>query len=271
MHAVGACDACAYGMGGVVFLGRTGSPPIVWRARFLDHIRRQVVSDANPKGTVTNSDLELAATIAQHDVTAAHHLPTPGCIFTATDNTPALAWQRKGSTTTTGPAAYLLRIQALHQRRHAYTTQLAHITGEANTMADDASQRWDLDDSAFLTHFALSFPQATPWTMHRLPPAMLSSLVSALRMKEPDLGSYLPPGTQPTEPGRSGPTSARSYTSIPFCRPSTILSPSSRSMRTRCATGPLPAVVNPSGLQQLIPPSATWGRRVPYWGLRTLA
>jgi hypothetical protein len=37
-----------------------------------------------------------------------------------TDNTPALAWQGKGSVSITGPAAYILRMQALHQRFHRW-------------------------------------------------------------------------------------------------------------------------------------------------------
>ena len=271
VHVIGACDACARGMGGVLFSSHASASPVVWRTRFPAKVQREVVSTSNSRGTITNSDLELAATIGQHEVATSLRLPRHGCIFTATDNTPALAWQCKGSTTTKGPAAYLLRVQALHQRHHAYTTQHAHIPGPANAMADDASRRWDLDDAAFLTHFSFMYPQATPWTMHHLPPGMHSSLVSALRTMRPDPGSYLPHGTLPIGPGKSGSTSAPSCTSTPFCRPSTTPLLSSKCTPTRSATEPPRAAANPSDLRQLIPPSVTWGRRVPFWGPRTLA
>ena len=89
-------------------------------------------------------------------------------IGTLTDNTPALAWQTKGSTTTTGPAAYLLRLQALHQWEHQYFPQLAHIPGPINVMADDCLRRWDLLDDALLSHFNTHYPQERPWHLCHL-------------------------------------------------------------------------------------------------------
>jgi hypothetical protein len=145
----GACDAAKADMGGVLF-GATRAP-ILWRAT------------DNPTGSITNSDLELAGTITHHDVAAHLGNIRHRTIGTLTDNTPALAWQRKGSTTTTGPAAYLLHCQALHQRHHRYQKVLAHIPGTDNTMADDYSCLWRLDDQALvLTHFDSTYPQDTP-------------------------------------------------------------------------------------------------------------
>ena len=103
---LGATDACSHGMGGVFFAKTTeGDRPFYWRSAFPPEIRNDVVSWNNPKGGVTNSDLELAATIAQHDVVSSLRPPRHACIFTATDNTPALGWQLKGSASTTGPTA----------------------------------------------------------------------------------------------------------------------------------------------------------------------
>jgi hypothetical protein len=98
----GACDAAKAGMGGVLF-GAT-LQPVLWRAPFPANIRHEVIATNSPAGSITNLDL-LAGIIAQHDVAASlaevrHH--TMGILK---DNTPALAWQRKGSTTTTGPVA----------------------------------------------------------------------------------------------------------------------------------------------------------------------
>eukprot|EP00978_Attheya_sp_CCMP212_P041850 scaffold245372_cov41-Attheya_sp.AAC.1 len=44
--------------------------PILWRAQFPKHIQHGLVSFTNPKGRVTNSDLELAGSIAHNDVLA---------------------------------------------------------------------------------------------------------------------------------------------------------------------------------------------------------
>jgi hypothetical protein len=160
---LGASDACGYGLGGIAFpqpYARTwlqtlcdgeldgctshsplqGTPgPIVWRYKLPSDITAKLVTFDNPKGTVTNSDLELLATVVQHDVLAQHFDVRERSVAMGTDNTPALSWQRKGTVSTTGSAAYLLCMQALHQRYHRY--HLAHffIPGSLNKMADDAS------------------------------------------------------------------------------------------------------------------------------------
>jgi hypothetical protein len=119
-------------MGGVIFVQEqtTGKlNPLLWRAPFLQDLQHNIVSTKNPTGSITNSDLELAGTIVQHNVLV-HHIDCRECtIHTLTDNTPVLAWQSKGSTTTTGVPAYLLRLQAIHQRHYCYLTGLAHIKG----------------------------------------------------------------------------------------------------------------------------------------------
>jgi len=70
--------------------------PIVWREPFPPHLQAALVSFDNPKGTVTNSDLELAATIAHQDVLVHTFDLHERTIHTGSDNTPAVYWQRKG-------------------------------------------------------------------------------------------------------------------------------------------------------------------------------
>ena len=273
VQVVGACDASAAGMGGVYFRrtrnGATESS--LWREPFSTTTQQSVISYSNPHGSLTNSDLELAGTIAQHAVIAAQDLPAPACIFTATDNTPALAWQRKGSTSTTGPAAYLLRLQALHQRHYGYTAQHAHIPGRCNGMADDASRRWDLTNSQLLAHFDSTYPQATPWTWRDLPRGMLSSLTSALQKHRPAPESFLPRETPRIARGSNGPNFAATCTWIPFSRKSITPLRSSKYTPIEYVKELVPKVVNPSGLELLIPPFVKWARRAPYWGPQTLA
>ena len=67
----GACDAAAAGMGGVHFVPTdTKEVPLLWRQRFPDWIRRDLCSFAHQKGSIINSNLELAGSIAHNDVLA---------------------------------------------------------------------------------------------------------------------------------------------------------------------------------------------------------
>lgn len=87
--AIGNCDASAFGAGGVWYGGTDLVQPIVWRVVFPMDIQQNVVSDDNPTGTITNSDLELAAILLHHLVLeqamGMRHMKT----VTFSDNTPA--------------------------------------------------------------------------------------------------------------------------------------------------------------------------------------
>jgi hypothetical protein len=263
----GACDAAKAGMGGVLFGAAEG--PVLWRAPFPADIRAEVVATDNPPGAITNSDLELAGTVAQHDIAAQLGAIRNRTVGTLTDNTPALAWQRKGSATTIGPPAYLLRCQALHQ--HRYQKVLEHIPGTDNTMADNYSRLWRLDDHALLTHFNFTSPQEIPWRMHRLRPAMLSALTSALRKQRPAPALFLTPSAGPTAPGPCGPNTARPSPLTLCSTISTIPFPCSKSTPSASATDDTAVAATPSALARLMPSCATWARRWPSWGPVTLA
>jgi hypothetical protein len=75
--------------------------PILWRARYPNEIAKNLVSFKNPKGTTTNSDLELAAGLIQVDIAAHNYDICEHTITSGSDNTPTVSWQTKGSTTTT--------------------------------------------------------------------------------------------------------------------------------------------------------------------------
>jgi hypothetical protein len=87
---IGTTDAAAPGMGGTFFVRQSQkTTPFLWRAPFPAEIQQQVVSFKNPSGLVSNSDLELAGTIAHHDVVA-HTVDSSGrrvdgCIYMYTD------------------------------------------------------------------------------------------------------------------------------------------------------------------------------------------
>jgi hypothetical protein len=218
---LGTEDACGYGMGGVWFPASphlqsprstavdtdeksgdvattppllSNSPslgPILWRAPFPKDVVQDLVSHSNPSGQITNSDLELAATIIQHDVAAHQFDIRERTIASGSDNTPAVAWQRKGSTTTTSAPAYLLRLQALHQRFHRYSHYVFYIPGPINVMADDCSRLFNLSDAELLTLFNTLYPQKISWRLVQPRKEMLASVISALRRQRVDPASFL--------------------------------------------------------------------------------
>jgi hypothetical protein len=74
---IGTTDASGNGIGGVFFVPMDQSSeshlvyrPFVWRFRLPESIRSQLISNNNPTGRITNSDLELAAAVAHPDVNA---------------------------------------------------------------------------------------------------------------------------------------------------------------------------------------------------------
>jgi hypothetical protein len=271
---LGATDACAKGMGGVFYLPHgTHYTPCLWRQPFPEEVQRQVISWSNPHGTITNSDLELAATMAQLDIIAQHAPVSGRTLHTLTDNTPALHWQRKGSTTTTGPAAYLLRLAAILQRHYGYCPQFSHIPGTTNAMADDTSRLWHLSDPALLTHFHSLYPQnGQCWQLCHLRPAMHTSLISALHKQRPEPASFLAPKTDSTPIGTSGSSSAPSLAYPPtYPRPMSLTpSPSSWFSAPASAMDGTVVAASLSALQQWIQPCVTWARRWPTWGPLTL-
>ena len=267
--ALGPADACGLGMGGVWLSADPAFHPVLWRAEFPLNIQTALVSTDNPLGTITNSDLELAAQIAHQDILVQQHDCRERTIGTLTNNIPTRSWQRKGSTTTLGPAAYLLRLNALHQRHYRYLSLPDYIPGPVNAMADDTSRLWALTDNALLAHFNLSYPQHKPWQMLHLRPEMLSALVMALQCKRSEPALFLHAHDPKTLRGFDGVTIAMNWQLTPCSSMWTTPSPSSKSLPNAGAQAKLLPAKNLSSLAQWRRPSGLLGRRWPAWGPMT--
>ena len=197
--AYGTTDAAGIGIGGVLLpLHRLlhgaipmASHPIVWRSCFESDITNDLITFENPWGRTTNSDLELAATMVQHDVIATNYDVHERTIHTAMDNMLTLFWHRQGSISTNTTRAYLLCMQALHQRFHRYVPMHSYLPGLLNHMGNDASRCWDLFDDELLTHFNLSYPQLMPWQIFHPASALLSAVTSMLCRKRLPPESFL--------------------------------------------------------------------------------
>jgi hypothetical protein len=216
----GATDAAGIGMGSVLLPPRhlpkrtatTTGHPIVWRSRFPPDIVNDLITFENPCGRTTNSDLEMAATLVQHDVITNKYNVRKRTVHTATENTPTLFWHQRGSVSTNTTPVYLLRMQALHQRFHCYVPTHSYLPGgPLKRMGDNASCRWDLSDAELLTHFDLSYPQPMPWQLYHLNSAMISAMTSALRRKRLLPESFLTEPPPLADNGPDGQCSAEPY------------------------------------------------------------
>jgi len=256
-------------MGGVWFPPSPVSLALLWHTPFPAPIQRELVSAQNPSRSISNLDLELAGAIAHQDVLASQANVAETTNALVNDNMAAIHWLRRGSVTTTKAAAYLLRLHALHQRHHRYTTTYDYIPGPINAMADDCSHLWQLSDTALIAHFNLLYPQTLGWTLCHPPSAITSAMISTLQQQQLAPESYLPEPSQLTDTGCSGPPSATASAWTPTSL-TTLLIPPTSSVSLPYATGQarLLPVANWSNLEQWRMPSARWARHWPYWGPR---
>ncbi len=277
---IGAGDSSGQGTGGVWFpsgpiqeRARTVASidsqpfqPILWRARFPPDIVKSLVSFKNPSGTITNSDLELAGNVLHNDIASSNFDVRERTITSASDNIATVSWQRKGSTTTTSAPAYLLRVQALHQRYHRYLASTFYLPGPLNIMADDCSRLWELSDVELLTHFNATYPQATSWRIVHPSSAMLSSVTSALRSERPEPASFLLEPPPLTTPGSSGPHSVTTCESTRGSAQWKTLLASYKSSANGTAPAKLLPIATLSDLAPWRVPSERSARRFPAWG-----
>ena len=270
---LGACDAAKAGMGGVIFT--QDGAPILWRAPFPHDIQSALVSDANPTGDITNSDLEQAGILAQADVACHAYDSREQTMGTLSDNTPAVSRFRKGSVTTDTAAAYLCRLASLHQRYYRYYHEVSYMDGLSNAMADDASRRWDLSDASLLDLFASKYPQSKPWIMLTLRPEMLSSLISSLRKTWVPVASSKKPTTTRAATGTSGRASAPVWESAPISPQSLNISKYTTSWFTPSATDATSSTAtgsparSPSDISAFRLPYKQSGRSSKPWAYKT--
>jgi hypothetical protein len=92
--------------------------PSLWQVGFPPDITSQVISDKNPAGVLTNSDLKMAGVLyhflalEQMGVPLRHASVTIGC-----DNSPAVAWTQRMAARAASPVVYcLLRGLAMWKR-----------------------------------------------------------------------------------------------------------------------------------------------------------
>jgi hypothetical protein len=276
-HYVGYHNAAAEGAGGVWFLLVDNMSPLVWREAFPHDIASEVVSDANPEGRLTNSNLELAAEVPAVGIVLAmaltiKHVP----LGTLCDNTPTVSWIEKLASKAKGPMAGRL-IQGLAVMLHcnrAGRLTTVHVPGTNNVMADVALHPakaqamfgavTPLSDANFCCSFGTAFPLPNnrAWMLAEVPRWLKLCVFKTLRGKQLKLQQWTGPSATVT--GKHGRRTAVSTpatgASTPLRRNSPtdcshLLSPcgkASTALEIKSKFGHL------SGLSGMLPKSLFW-------------
>jgi hypothetical protein len=275
--ALGYHDASGTGAGGVWFPHQSLNPrthpsatpshdPIIWRLQWPPDIVANLVTDDNPAGTITNSDLELAGGLLHLEAIVQNFDVRERTILSKTDNLATLFWQRKGSATSSKPPAHLLRLFGIHQRFHRYVPRHDYISGSSNPMADDASRLFHLTDSQFLSYFNTTFPQHTSFRHVHLASQMTSAVILALRSKTCKAASLLVAPPPPIITGQNGRRSQLSWASIPYSKPSKTKYHSYRSSDDEFVLDNLQQTKLQSSLERLKITYGQLARRTSPWG-----
>ena len=191
---VGIMDAAKEGTGGVVIGEGSACVPTVFRLEWPQDVQAQVVTDDNPDGTITNSDLEMAGLllcwlVLEHVAPDLYHKH----IALFCDNSPTVAWVMRMATRASRVAGQLLMALALRMKvRETSPLTTLHIAGDQNSIADIPSRsfggtpKWHCrTDDDFLklynSHFPL--PKQQSWTVFQIPSALSTRVISILLMK----------------------------------------------------------------------------------------
>jgi hypothetical protein len=218
-HYIGAVDASGTGIGGYWLPTSVGHlrHPLAFHVRFPSHVATRLVSSTNKPGTVTNSDFELAALVTGTAILAPLIPLQPATLLCGSDNTAALHWCSKGSTSSQGPAAHLLRWLSMLSRDFQVLLCPTFVPGKTNTLADFCSRSFHLSDQAFLQALNEKFPMTVSWTLAHPTPEVISTMTSTLSAnKLPWAAPSREPEPQ-TQLGITGTASVTPCTLTPPC------------------------------------------------------
>ena len=198
---VGYVDASGHGAGGCWFSCTDQYNPTVWRVHWPPSITNDIVSTTNPKGSISNSDLEMAgillAWLVREELGSLHH----HTVALFCDNTPAVAWATKLASKRSTIAGRLIRALAVRQRAcHAAPLLTTHIAGDDNLLGDIPSRsfnstcKWNCPtNKSFLTRFNNTFPlpQQQCWQFYQLPQQIFIRVISEMQTKPLPLDGWL--------------------------------------------------------------------------------
>ena len=203
---VGVKDASGEGVGGVIIGENKACPPTVFRLQWPQDIKDDLVSDKNPKGRITNSDLEMAGLLLLFLIMEAVCIDLGEThIGLYSDNSPTVSWVRRLASRHSVVAAQLVRALT-HRMKAARTSPLTpfHIRGIHNAMTDIPSRSWGSEpgwncanDDELLTLFNTKFPlpNQASWTVFHPSSEISMRVISVLRHEPSTMDEWrrLPP------------------------------------------------------------------------------
>ena len=190
---VGITDASGHGLGGIIIGEGKTVTPIVFRWQWPQDISDSIVSDANPTGTITNSDLEMAGLLMLWLVMEEVCEVKDSHVALFSDNSPTVHWVQRLAAKHSVIAMQLVRALALRlQLAHASPLTPMHIAGVNNSLTDIPSRSFGSEvawhcktDDQLLTLFNRMFPLPNQacWTVFRISSKLAMRVISILRMK----------------------------------------------------------------------------------------
>ena len=190
---VGITDASGQGLGGVIIGENKAIPPVVFRLQWPEDISKSIVSDSNPEGTITNSDLEMAGLLMLWLVMESVCHVENAHVALFSDNSPTVHWVQRLAAKHSTIAMQLVRALALRlQLAKASPLTPMHISGVNNSLTDIPSRSFGSNpdwycktDTQLLTLFNSTFPlpQQGSWTVFHLSSAIAMRVISILRMR----------------------------------------------------------------------------------------
>jgi len=180
--------------------------PTVFRLEWPQEIRDDLVSDTNPTGTITNSDLEFAGYLLLWlvmeevcpDLVHKH-------VGMLSDNQPSVCWLKRMASKSSFLAKCMLQIIALRQKmRQTSPLTPQHIKGDHNSITDIPSRSFGSNpDWHFKTHEELltffnarfPLPSQNSWTVFQISKRLSTKVISLLLTKRFELAEWrrLPP------------------------------------------------------------------------------
>ena len=113
----GTLDASGEGAGSVWVPGTKELALIVWRYKWPQEVRDRLVSERNPTGDITNSDLEMAAEVLGWLVLEACVPLKHEHVGVCSDNMPTVSWATRWASRRSRIANRLLRVLATRMRK----------------------------------------------------------------------------------------------------------------------------------------------------------
>ena len=122
----------------------------MWRHPWPVDIISVLIFSMNREGTITNSELEIAALVL-HKATLRAAVPEARLVAT-------VSWSTKEASTITTLVADFLCLRALHLRQFFINPSVFNHPGIDNCMTDDASRLFELSDTSLLDHMSSVYP-----------------------------------------------------------------------------------------------------------------